>query len=328
MPDEIIAPPTGGTTPPPSGETPPSTTPPSGETPPPSGSTPPPSGETPPPSGSPPPSGEVPPPVDWRTREAAGDPARLKMLERYASEDAWKKSWFDLRKTVDTTRPKAPLPDNATPEQLAAWRADNGIPLEPAGYFEKLPDGLVIGADDKPLFDSFAAELHAANLPPIAAHTAIKWYNDFAEKQAAMIATLDAENLERTQAELRAEYGRDYDAHLNKHEAFLEALPADLKDRFLGARAQDGTLLYQTPEMYRWMLGIALQDDPMSSIPPGSGIGQGGKTAEDRIAEIRPLMANDSSAYWKGPKGADGKTDLEREYLQLQDFISNRAKRG
>lgn len=271
----------------------------------------------------------APAPTDWRTAIAGDDAKKLAILGRYASEQAWRDSWFELRKTVDTTRPKQPLPENATPEQLAAWRADNGIPNEPKGYLEKLPDGLVIGAEDLPIFESFAAELHAQNIPPQAAHAAIKWYNNFVEQQQAHTAEMDRTNAAATSEALRTEWGPDYQANVNARKAFIDSLPERVRDGFLTARLPDGTLLGEYPEMSQWLVGMAAEMNPMATIPPGSGIGTGGKTVEDRIAEIGQHIGNFGSPYYKGPKDANGRTAMEAEYMKLLEIQEKRqAKAG
>ena len=264
---------------------------------------------------------------DWRTREANGDAKKLKMLERYQSETAWKESWFELRKTVDTTRPKSALPDKATPEQLAAYRAENGIPDAPEKYLENLPDGLVIGEQDAPIFKDFAETLLAKNLPPAAAHAAIEWYNNWQEKMEAAAAEADLVNGTRTEDILRQEWGNDYRVNVNLRKSFLDSAPEKVRDAFERAKLPDGTLLGQYPDMSRWLVGMAREINPVATIPPGSSVGAG-KSIDDRLSEIKPMMGNRNSPYWKGELGADGKTSLEREYGQLLDVQIANQKRG
>ncbi len=236
-------------------------------------------------------------------------------------------AFFEQRRIIDTTRPKQPLPENATAEQLAAWRTDNGVPLEAKDYLEKLPNGLIIGDEDRPIFESFAAELHAENAPPNIAHAAVRWYNNFVEQQQAATAELDRANVANTTQALKTEWGADFQANSNIRKNFIESLPDTVKQGFLSARLPDGSLLGEHAEMSQWLVGMALERDPMATIPPGSGIGPGGKTVEDRIGEINKMMGDRGSDYYKGARGEDGKTVVEREYLKLLDIqIKRQAK--
>src|SRR3546814_3644725 len=56
------------------------------------------------------------------------------------------------------------LPIYATPEQIAEWRKEQGIPEKPEDYDLKFDNGLVIGEADKPLVAEFLKASHATNV--------------------------------------------------------------------------------------------------------------------------------------------------------------------
>lgn len=93
-------------------------------------------------------------PEDWRSKAAGGDEKLMKFLERYNSPKAVVGALVDARKLISQGVNRPPKAD-ATPEEVAAWRAENGIPEKPDGYEVSLPDGFVIGEADKPVVDSF-----------------------------------------------------------------------------------------------------------------------------------------------------------------------------
>lgn len=258
---------------------------------------------------------------------AKGDDKALKLLERFASPEALVDKVREQDRLISSGQLRRPLPDNATAEQVAAWRKDNGIPEKPDGYFEKLPDGLVIGETDKPIVEQFAAALHGANAPPAAVHAAVKWYNEWQEQAAAAISTQDANNAKATEAALKQEWGGDYETNVNVRASFLNTMPEEVREAWKTARLPDGTLLGERPELSRWLVSLARDIDPVASIPPGSGIGPGGKTVDGRISEIAQMMKNKNSAYWKGPKNARGKTEVEAEYLRLLEVKERSGKR-
>lgn len=266
-------------------------------------------------------------PDDWRARMSGGDEKTLKMLERLQSPEALAKKLREQDVLISSGQIKKPLPANATPEQIAAYRAENGIPESADKYFENLPDGLVIGKDDLPIFQDFANTLLAKNLPPSAAHAAIEWYNSWQEKNQAVIFEADKQNAIKTEDALRQEWGADYRANVNLRSAFLDSAPPLVKDAFLKARLPDGSLLGEHADMSRWLVSMAREINPVASIPPSSGIGAG-KSVGDRIGEINKMMGDKNSAYWKGERGPDNKTALEREYLQLLEVQQSNKKRG
>ena len=73
-------------------------------------------------------------PDDWREQLAAGDEGLLKQLKRYASPANYAKAGFEAQQRLRAGQAKEPLPENPTPEQITAWRKDNGIPEAPDGY--------------------------------------------------------------------------------------------------------------------------------------------------------------------------------------------------
>src|SRR5262245_1748274 len=67
-------------------------------------------------------------PDGWQARLAGDDPDALKQIGRYASpEEIWKKA-KSLERRLSSGELKAVLPKDPKPEDVSAWRKDNGIP--------------------------------------------------------------------------------------------------------------------------------------------------------------------------------------------------------
>ena len=100
------------------------------------GITAPPTGNAPPPTDpiiTDPPEGDpaATPPVqdwsdDWRSKMAGGDAKEAKRLERFASPKEVFKSYRAFETRLSSGELKSALPKDAKPEQLTAWRAENG----------------------------------------------------------------------------------------------------------------------------------------------------------------------------------------------------------
>jgi hypothetical protein len=86
----------------------------------------------------------------WRQSLAGEDRAALRTLERFPDPPALWKSYQSMRTRLSSGEARV-LPANATPEQQAQWRLENGIPESWDRYDVALEDGLQIGETDRPL---------------------------------------------------------------------------------------------------------------------------------------------------------------------------------
>lgn len=250
--------------------------------------------------------------IDWRSRMAGGDEKALAWLGRYQSEAAFV---ADAKKRFDDVRNgkfRKPLSENPTPDELAAYRADHGIPENPEGYLEKLPDGLVVGDDDRPAVDKFVAAMHERNAPKAVVEGALSAYYEIVEEQQAAEADLIRQAESTAIEELRADWGADYKRNLNVMTNYLETLPEAVRDVFSNGRMLDGTPIGYNPEVLRWLTAKALEENPIATVVPGAGANQASAIA-DEIASIEKMMGNPGSDYWKGPKSSK----LQERYREL-----------
>jgi len=264
---------------------------------------------------------------NWRKEYAGEDAKLLTQLERFQSPKAALDAYFAAQRRISEGGLKPVLPENATPEQLTAWRKENGIPEKATDYLANLPDGLVIGEGDKPLFESFVTELHKVNADPKVAHAAVAWYNKFAEDQQAVQREADTTYAAQTEDALRGEWGADYRVNQAIRTTFLNRLPEGIKDVFLNSRMPDGRALGDHPDLSKWLVGMERELNPTATLS-GGAMGGDTKALESRKAEIEKLQGNQHSEYWKGTKGPDGKTKLEAEYdniLRIQEKLKARA---
>jgi hypothetical protein len=257
---------------------------------------------------------------DWRTVMAAGDDKELKRLERFKSPQDVHRSMRELEKKLSSGKLKEDLSADATPEQLAAFRKANGIPEKPDGYLEKLPDGLVIGADDKPMVESLLGRIHGKNPDPAVVSEMLGWYYD--QKEAMASAQSEADKAyERTATDaLREEWGGEYRGNLNSINSMLASEPAaddgtPLAGLLMGARLADGTLLGNNPATLRWLARIADERNPAGFVAPGVG-GSQIETIESEINSIKDKMRTDRASY-------DRDASMQKRY---QTLISARDK--
>lgn len=237
-------------------------------------------------------------PDDWRQKIAGGDEKYLKRLERYATPADLAKAMREAQDRIAAGEVRTPLPKDATAEQLAAYRKERGIPETPAGYFEKLPEGLVIGETDKAEIEDFAAHMHGSNAPPEFVHAGLAWYNKFAEKQAAAIAERDVTVLKQTEDALRTQWGGEFRINQNGVDTYLQsAIPDEVLRNALGETAK------RDPGLASWLVGVARAERPelFSTIIPAGG-SLNASSVDNRIAEIEKVMKENRKAYNADPK--------------------------
>jgi hypothetical protein len=260
---------------------------------------------------------------DWRVRMAGGDEKELKKLSRYASEADVYKAYRELEKKKSSGELKAALPKDATPEQIAEWRKDNGIPDAPDKYDLKFDNGLVIGEQDKPLIDEFVSKMHGENANPAQVKAAIASYYEILGRQQQAIAESDVAFKDETLEGLREEWGGDFKKNLNAVNGFLQSLPEDTRLAFETARTQDGRLIGNDPAIIKWLAATAYEINPAATIMPSSVTNPGAAIGEE-ITSIEKLIGDKTSSYWKGSE-AEKMQARYSELLAARDKINARA---
>lgn len=259
-------------------------------------------------------------PADWREKMAAGDEKELKRLQRFTSPEAANKSWRALETKISSGEYKQTLAKDAKPEEVAAWRKDNGIPEKPEGYLEKLPDGIVVGEEDKPLLNLFVSDMHNLNASPDVVHAAIQSYYKVHEQATAEMAEQDANLARETEDSLRAEFGGEYRSNINALTGYLDTLPKELSEGLKGARLANGQPLFANLEASKWFINLVREINPASTVVPGAGA-DAGKSIDAEIKGLEAQMGDKKSAYWK-----DDKLQARyRELIDARDRMKSRA---
>lgn len=235
---------------------------------------------------------------EWRQKFAGEDTEAMKTLERMASPaDVWK-SFKELRTKFSAGEAKfvTPYPEKGTPEQQTQWRTEQGIPPEPKGYTEHLPEGVVIGDDDKPFIDGFLANAHKDNMPQAAVNSAINWWHQdriARQEQAAVQLETRKKEVEDT---LRNEWGVEFRPNQNRIEGVIDAhLPSGDKN---GLKGKIMTAVATDPEFARLMAGIAFKLNPTPTLVTGGAEGQA-QSVTDWLSKADALMRTDPKKYQK-----------------------------
>lgn len=270
-------------------------------------------------------------PADWREKLAGEDTAFLNTLKRYASPTAvgeWLRKQQLRIGSGELKEVKLPPGKDAKPEEVAAWRKDQGLPEKAESYIEamKLPDGMVPGENDKPLLTSFAQTAMTKNMTLDAFNAAVSWYYETQDRVAQQRQEADNNNRIEAEQRLIADMGADFRPNMNALKAFWSGAPEGLAESILSARDSEGRVVGDRPEVVMFFANISRELNPAATVLP-AGSAQGPTAISDRIKEIEGLMYKDSppgSGRW-GPHYTEALQQEYRNLVAAHERISARA---
>lgn len=237
-------------------------------------------------------------PDKWREEIAGADDKDGKRLSRLGRFDHVGKV-FDSLLEIETKYKKADIrtafPDEGNDTDKVKWRKNNGIPSEPAGYFDKLPEGMEVAEEDKAGMDTLATSMHAVHAPVGAMHAAMGAYNQHIKAVLAQRAEDDVKSKRDTDDALNQLYGADFRRNTNDLSAWL-GTGGEVKDKILSSRMPDGTPLGNDPDVLKWLIGQMRSMNPLVTVP-GLGGGDPALALTDEIAAIEKTMKMDNRAY-------------------------------
>lgn len=264
-------------------------------------------------------------PRDWsaiRDAYAKKDEKIAKRLARYSSVESALDALVAAQNKIASGAVKSALPEKATPEQLAEWREQNGIPATPDGYELEIPTESELTEDGKAFIDTFINAAHGSNVPPSQANQIFKALYEHQQATEAAKEAQEESNRQVAEEELRSEWGNEYRLNSNLISGLLDTAPAGVKEELFGGRLADGTPVSHSVPVMRWLASLAREVNPVSTVVPGSHENPDLVIANE-LASIQKLMGDHDSEYWKGPK----KDQLQARYMQLVDAQSKYAKR-
>lgn len=253
-------------------------------------------------------------PDDWRNKVAGEDPEAAKQLTRYATpEDVWKKA-RELEKKLSSGAFKPVLTKDATPEDVASYRKAHGIP-EAADKYD-LAD-LKVEVQDKEFLGEILKVAHATNQTPDQIKPLIKTFFDLAQKSREAAAEQDAIAARKAEDALRADWGADYRKHSNLINGLMDLTGnPKFNESLMEGRLADGTKVKDSPDMQKFLLQLALINNPAGVVVPSAN-GSQEQGLKDEIAKIENVMKTDRKAY---NKDANMQQRLRDLYVAREKF--------
>ena len=255
--------------------------------------------------------------------------AILNQLGRYRSSFDYMLSGFSAQERIRAGELRSQLPEDASEEDRAAWRAENGLPPAAKDYeFPKVPGHKWTDAD-KPYIDSFKQLAFTENMTQSQLDKAAAWYADTVAKQQAAYweaaQVTDAEDGDRMRETLRGELGPDYKPTASLVRRFLEdpaMMDESARTAFTQARWTDSNgvsrKLINNPDVLRIIIDAAKNTYGDASFIRGDGR----TNAQNTIEEGERIMNTDIDRYYR--EGWDKKV---LEARQEQEAQASRGRR-
>jgi len=260
-------------------------------------------------------------PENWREQiaTATGTPEAGKLLERYQTPADMAKALLAAQQKIRSGEYKRAAPKGDSPEELKAWREEQGIPENPDGYQLPQVQGVDLATLDpatKAGLDVLKGGLHEAGLSQDQAGKVSQSLIKLATIQAEATAEADARNMDAIEDTLRSEWGTDYRRNINMNGALLSQHFGNDMESVLNARMPNGMRLADNPLFNKFLntMARANGNDVMFD-----GDVKGGASVDTHPEQIRQVMRSDINKYY-----AEG---LDKEYGQLIEKQQARAGR-
>lgn len=208
-------------------------------------------------------------PDDWREQIAGDNEGHLNQLKRMTEPGQVFKSFFDGQDTIRSRTENAGLPADPSPEQLTAYREENGIPAAAGDYAQSLNEGLILSEAEAENLGPVFAVMHENNFSTDVAAELVDTYLGVQELEAQR--RVDQDNLDATEATraMQGHWGGDFEQNKNIMVAMLQThLPGESFDAFMGARMADGKAIFNDPGVMSAFAEIARTLNPAATLVP------------------------------------------------------------
>lgn len=245
-------------------------------------------------------------PDNWRDVMSGGDEKALSRLKRYASPQNVVKALLAAEQKIRSGEYKKALGEDATDEEKAQWRKDNGIPEKPEDYKVADVEGRKWDEADKPVINTFLKQLHGANASQAVIDKMLATYAQVTTAQKEAAAEKDRADDLAIRDHLRDTLGNDFTPTRKLMARALgdpELMPSGLGAMLKDARTADGTRLVNTTAFADWLANFAVDNYGAGSMITG----EGDATLNSREEELVKMMRSNIDEYQNG-RNAKGQT--------------------
>ena len=262
-------------------------------------------GDTPADGGAPQDTGAGDPPAalpdNWRDLMAGGDEKLAKRLSRYTSSENIAKALVETQDKLRAGQTLPTLPDDATEEEISAFRKQVGVPEKPEDYGFAFPEHACASEDDNGVFWAFAKHLHDRHISKNdpGAKAAFEFYLNRMNEARAQRAEFEGKATLESMAELRAEFppnelkrnNKIADEFLMKHFG-EDQQTLDAINMVLDTRLPNGVKVMHYAPFMKGLFAMARSYADDEALLSGDAAG-GGKSIDEEFNDlIKESVAN------------------------------------
>jgi hypothetical protein len=257
-------------------------------------------------------------PEDWRSKLANGDEKLMKRLERFSSPDKILQSWLAAEQKISSGEYKAQLPEDASEEQVAEWRKEQGIPEAPDKYELPQVEGAEWDDHDRQLFNQVFERMHAKNATQEQVDAMVTGYVELVDNLKAERADADRQFLQEQEDALRTRLGDEYRPQINVFKRVLEdpegPVPQNVVQSLMNARDENGNKLINNAEVAQFLIEQGLNHYGDGALISGDAKA----TMTSRMDEIKQVMKTDFDRYLR--------EGMDQEYAKLLERSQGRQQ--
>lgn len=255
-----------------------------------------------------------------------------KQLGRYASLEDALIAGFNAQEKIRSGQVKSPLPADATEEEVAEWRKQNGIPDKAEAYDIPAVPGHKWTEADAPNLSKLKAAAFAGNWPQEVVSGVATLFAQLRQEAAETLAQHEIEqdktDARTTREALRSQFGdgeyKPSIALLNRYLSDEEIFPDGIGEQLATARFTDGPLkgrrVLNNPVVAAFLIEQARAQYGEGALLSGDAQAQ----IADERAELAKLRDSDIDSYMNKPWRNTGMTASQRAY----ELDSKEASRG
>jgi len=247
---------------------------------------------------------------DWRAKIAGDDEKVMKQLERFSDPASAIKNGIAANQKIRSGEFKQPLSDEPSDEELAEYRADNGVPETAEAYAIEFPEDIPMTDSETKVFDDLKVMFHDKNVPQGTMDIVSNALVEFKRNEMAEMVETWNRGKEETEDHFRVELGAEYRGGMKNADVMAVKMFGDTAPDMMEALMPDGTKLGSNKVFIKALIDASYDKYGATGehIP-----GDGGESLGARKDEIMKIMKTDIVKYRREGLASELKEILERE---------------
>ena len=184
------------------------------------------------------------------------------ILGRFNDEESFVKGAVQAHEKLRAGEVQYGLPEDASDEQVSAYREANGIPVD--GKYELSPE---LGEMDLEMLGPVMEYAHEHNIKGEDLNGLVDAYFGSRDKLIDDMAQQDGLDKQEFTRVMKDAWGGDYETNMNRATNRFNLLPEADRDNIKAAKMDDGTRLTNNPSFMAWLVNMDREISPLPPLP-------------------------------------------------------------